>query len=102
MRGIGTSRRTDRLTPQGKECPPAIAAWPVRAHSPRMRTRHGVSTEAAASDVATLAAGVHAMKDRSRVDAMDPLGWTYQSRMHGNPQATERAPGEPEDWSQCN
>jgi tyrosinase len=41
------------------------------------------------------------MKDLSRDDAMNPLGWVYQSRIHGNPEGTERKPDEPEDWSQC-
>jgi tyrosinase len=66
-----------------------------------MRTRKGVSTVEAAADIATYAEGVRIMKQRSDVDRMDPLGWWYQSKMHGNVGATGHQPGEPDDWSQC-
>lgn len=66
-----------------------------------MTVRKRVSSQAAAADLSVYAEGVRLMKERSKIDRMDPLGWYYQSRMHGNPQATERRADEPEDWSQC-
>ena len=66
-----------------------------------MRQRKAVSDQAAAGDVAVYAQGVGAMRERSRVNEKDPLGWVYQSRIHGNPKATEHQPGEPADWSTC-
>jgi hypothetical protein len=42
------------------------------------------------------------MKERSAANQMDPLGWDYQSRMHGKPlDGDGPSPGEPADWSQC-
>lgn len=66
-----------------------------------MLERKGISTDAAADDIAVYAEGVRVMRERSRRDPMDPLGWEYQSRIHGNPFGTEREPDEPEDWSSC-
>lgn len=66
-----------------------------------MFVRKGATTSAAAPELQIYAEGVRQMKERSKANAMDPLGWTYQSRMHGNPEAMPRAPDEPEDWSQC-
>lgn len=66
-----------------------------------MVLRKAVSTEAAAGDLAIYAEGVRVMRERSERDPMDPLGWVYQSRIHGNPPGEERRPGEPEDWSSC-
>lgn len=67
-----------------------------------MTVRKRVSSQAAAADLSVYADGVRMMKERSARERMDPLGWYYQSRMHGNPEATERRPDEPEDWSQAN
>lgn len=66
-----------------------------------MRVRKAAGSVAAAEDLAVYAKGVEKMKQRSEEDALDPIGWTYQSRMHGNPGAVPRAPSEPQDWSQC-
>lgn len=66
-----------------------------------MRTRRAISTAAAAQDVSTLAAGVGLMRQRSATKKRDPLGWWYQSRIHGNPQGSEHHAGEPRDWDQC-
>ena len=66
-----------------------------------MLMRKGVSTPAAAADLAVYAEGVRVMRERSERDPMDPLGWIYQSRIHGNPAGTERQRHEPEDWSSC-
>ena len=66
-----------------------------------MRTRRAVSGAKAKTDLATYAEGVGLMRERSRADPMDELGWEYQSRMHGNPMATPRRRGEPMDWSRC-
>lgn len=66
-----------------------------------MRERKGVSTEAAAADIEIYAEGVRLMRERSDNDPMDPLGWVYQSRIHGNPEALPAEPGDPEDWSTC-
>ena len=66
-----------------------------------MHVRKRVSTLAAAPDIEALGRGVALMKERSRVDAMDPLGWVYQSRMHGHPEGRPRSDGEPTDWSEC-
>jgi tyrosinase len=63
--------------------------------------RKAVSSGGAAADVEVYAEGVRLMKARSKADRMDPLGWFYQSRMHGRPGAGERGPGEPMDWSNC-
>lgn len=60
-----------------------------------------MSSAAAAADIKVYAEGVRLMTERSKHDRMDPIGWTYQSRMHGNPQALPRKPSEPEDWSEC-
>src|SRR4051812_41772378 len=66
-----------------------------------MRTRRAVSTLAAHQDLQTLAAGVRLMRQRSDNKRRDPLGWWYQSRIHGTPQGSERHSGEPRDWDQC-
>ncbi len=66
-----------------------------------MVQRKAVSTEAAAGDLAIYAEGVRVMRERSATDPMDPLGWVYQSRIHGNPRGRERQPDEPVDWSTC-
>jgi tyrosinase len=66
-----------------------------------VRVRKRVSSSAGQTDLAVYAEGVKLMKERSQADPLDPLGWYYQSRMHGNPFATPRRPDEPEDWSQC-
>jgi tyrosinase-like protein len=66
-----------------------------------MSVRKRISSQAAAEDISVYAEGVRLMRERSSKDPMDPLGWEYQSRMHGNPEATERRPDEPADWSQC-
>ncbi|MGQ0678249.1 MAG: tyrosinase family protein [Actinomycetota bacterium] len=66
-----------------------------------MTVRKAVSAAAAANDIRVYAEGVRLMKQRSAQDQMDPLGWVYQSRMHGNPMAQPRRPGDPRDFSQC-
>lgn len=66
-----------------------------------MPERRAVSSPAAAPDIEVYAEGVRLMKERSGADKMDPIGWWYQSRIHGNPPATGWKPGEPEDWDQC-
>lgn len=63
--------------------------------------RKAVSSPKAKRDVEVYAEGVRLMKQRSQANPKDPIGWEYQSRMHGNPAGTERAAGEPKDWSQC-
>ncbi|HSH59600.1 MAG TPA: tyrosinase family protein [Acidimicrobiales bacterium] len=66
-----------------------------------MLQRKGVSTETAVDDIAVYREGVRVMRERSNRDPMDPLGWVYQSRIHGNPRGAERQPDEPVDWSSC-
>lgn len=66
-----------------------------------MRTRRAISTAAARKDLRTLAAGVGLMRQRSEARRRDPLGWWYQSRMHGNPEGSEHQAGDPRDWDQC-
>ena len=66
-----------------------------------MLLRKAVSSEAAADDLVVYAEGVRMMRQRSDDDQLDPLGWFYQSRIHGNPEATEAPPGDPPDWSTC-
>ena len=61
-------------------------------------TRLAVSSSEANLDIETYAVGVQRMKD---LPSDDPLSWYYQSRIHGNPQATERTNDEPLDFSQC-
>ena len=66
-----------------------------------MAERKAVSSPAAAQDIKVYAEGVRLMKARSTADRDDPIGWEYQSRMHGRPGAGELEPGEPKDWSNC-
>ena len=66
-----------------------------------IRVRKAVSSPEAATDIATYAAGVAAMRARSAADPDDPLGWEYFSRIHGNPFADGPFPGDPIDWSTC-
>jgi tyrosinase len=61
-------------------------------------TRKAVSSSTSQADLDTYAVGVRRMRD---LPDSDPLSWYYQSRMHGNPMATERTDDEPEDFSQC-
>jgi tyrosinase len=66
-----------------------------------MRLRPSTNSEAGRNALQVYAEGVQRMKDRSQVDTMDPIGWYYQSRIHGNPEASERRADEPVDWSYC-
>lgn len=66
-----------------------------------MPERRAVSSPPAADDVEVYAEGVRLMKERSAKDQMDPIGWWYQSRIHGDPAGAPWKPGEPNDWSQC-
>lgn len=66
-----------------------------------MAERKAVSSPAAAHDIEVYAEGVRLMKARSKANQNDPIGWEYQSRMHGKPNAGPLQPGEPKDWSQC-
>ncbi|HYO60824.1 MAG TPA: tyrosinase family protein [Actinomycetota bacterium] len=66
-----------------------------------MPVRRGASTPDAAADLDVYAEGVRLMRERSEQDQSDPIGWWYQSLIHGNPGATGWQPGEPDDWSQC-
>src|SRR5438270_12778731 len=66
-----------------------------------MAERKAVSSPTAAHDIEVYAEGIRLMKARSHEDESDPLGWVYQSRMHGQPGAPEWQPGQPKDWNQC-
>src|SRR4051794_37897578 len=66
-----------------------------------MAERKAVSSQAAAHDLQVYARGVGLMRQRSQRNKMDPLGWTYQSLIHGRPGSDQPQRGDPADWRQC-
>lgn len=66
-----------------------------------MRVRQPISSSSAAGDLAILADGVRAMRERSNADLMDPLGWYYQSRVHGAAPRQPEAPPGVDDFDIC-
>ncbi|HEY7299739.1 MAG TPA: tyrosinase family protein [Xanthobacteraceae bacterium] len=57
--------------------------WPVSATDPK--TRYSAFSVEGRKALASYAKAVAVMHDRSRQDATDPLGWTYQYKMHWYP-----------------
>jgi len=59
------------------------SCWPANAAAPK--TRYSAFSVEGRKSIASYAKAVALMRERSRIDPTDPIGWTYQYKMHWFP-----------------